>query len=579
MRLAGAASPLPDVGRSRRLDGARHSRLLVGAVCLAFLLLGLRLLPVGTDNLRLAGLFSTDEQLAGELLRTMIRDGNLGLSHFYSYGPLDLYLARLLLLPDSLAGPVSDRAILVALRLVSLLSGCGCLLLTYQLGRRLWSAAVGALAAALLALSPVLFAWSVTAHPDTPQLLFLLLALWVALPLPLCPNRRALAIASLCAALAFLSKYSGVLLLPLLLLSATVGRLRARDLAGRTSARLRQLVADWAVVGAVFALTFVALDPQALVEPRRFISQARAESELAHTGHLLLSGPSPLRWLLLLAGSDVLGPLTLVAGIGGIAVWFMRDRACLLRFAVLRPSTPAQRDDARYYAAGRAPLALWTLTYLIFLFAWVGDRQARYALPVLPGLTLFAAAAMLSALGRLSRTRGCKQQGDGSGPVRAHANNMLVLLCRSGVTIVVLAATLPPGLQLLHDVQREAARMQKPTIAERIAAGRWLATRFPPDAPLLYDAYAYIPPGFTHAQESFGLTGAQIDGLRPRVIVTDAAIRDRFFDPAAGARYRDGPAAYAAIAATYRALEADAFPGYELLRSFGPVHIYGRLGG
>jgi hypothetical protein len=659
----------------------------VALIVAAFLALGARLLDVGASDLNIAGLFSTDEQLTGQLLQAMVRHANLGLSHFFSYGPLDLYAARVLLWPYGILRPVSDQAILVALRLVSLLAGAACVLVTHLLGRRLWNARVGLLAAATLALSPTLLAWSTTAHPDTLQLLFILLCLRVAVELPLRPGRRLLALASTFAALAFASKYEGLLLLPVIWLAAAAGRAgvgpapsgcTVSGVGGETPEvatdcipaprgspadqkgsqadridRFRAWLLDAVASSAIFAMLFLLVDPSVLAEPRRFLSQARTESALAHGGHLFAAVASPAGWLRLLGGGDLLGPLGLLLGLAGLVAWtacdlrglpnppaplprkergdgmapasFSRkegggngteygrsqgssdrgersplpvhdDRAKRILRSVRGWAEPESCEPAptplpsqgrgrgigpsplpsegRGRGLGLSPLpskgrgrglgqgeracperlivAAWTLGTLMLLLVWVGDRQPRYALPVLPGLALYAGAALVWVADRL--------------PLRSVAAGMLLLV-----------VALPLGLRLAGYERAQVQRVDSPAIAERVAAGRWLAQVVGPQTPILSDAYAYLPPSFTDVRQSFGLTPAQIAAARPQIIVTDAEIRERFRDPARASTYRDGAAAYQQIAATYGMLEAGALPCFPLLRAFGSVRIYGRL--
>jgi MFS family permease len=69
---------------------------------------------------------------------------------------------------------------LVAALLPSLFTGLACLVFVFLLGRELWNAKTGLLAALLLSLSGVFFAASHSARPDLMVTLFLLIALWLA---------------------------------------------------------------------------------------------------------------------------------------------------------------------------------------------------------------------------------------------------------------------------------------------------------------------------------------------------------------------------------------------------------------
>ncbi len=537
---------------ARSSRGIRLKSLLPGgALALALLLfaaLGLRLIDVGAADLAVVGLFSTDEQLAGQLIRAMLLHNNLGLSHFYSYGPLDLYAARLALWPWALRHSVPDAAIITTLRAVSLLAGLGCIAISFVLGRRLWDSTTGALAAILLAMSPTTLAWSTTAHPDMLQLFWLLLGLLCAVRLISHRSRQLLMLGAVCASLAFATKYEGELLLPLLWLADLLGLLNARPKGGLPlGALLAAFASDAALSLALFAACFLLLDPSVLRERHEFLYQARLEAGLAHTGHLFRLSGGGVAWLGALAGADVLGPVLLAIGLAATAGW----TAISVRATVPAARTGALSGAAR--AQERLLLAFWTAGYLLFLFVWIADRQPRYALPALPGLAIFAAAALVG----LARRR----------PAAVLASALMVL---------TVAPVLPATLRYERAM---AGRMSEPLVRRRIEAGQWLAARTPANISLIADAYAYLPTSLTNVRVTFGLTQAEIAADRPQIIVTDAAIRDRFRDPSDAGRYVDGAQAYEQVAATYDALDAGQLACYPLRQRSGPESIYGLLPG
>jgi Dolichyl-phosphate-mannose-protein mannosyltransferase len=535
--------------RSKRVEFARGWGLpaLLGlTVAIVFLIGGARLIGIGADDFGIVGLFSTDEQLAGQLVEHMLQAGNLDLSHFYSYGPLDLYAARALLLPYQLTGRVDQRAIIVSLRLVSLAAGAGCLLVTYALGRRMWDAWAGAAGVAMLFSSVTFLSWSTTAHPDMLQLLFLLLGIWSASILVSSHTRGAsmawLLLGSFFAALAFATKYSGELLLPVLWVTSAVARngKASTDRPG-WPAQLGQAAVDIGCSAIVFLAIVSLLEVEALHDWHSFIYQVALEGGLAHNGHLLRAAVSPLGWLPVLASTDVLGPIGLVTGSIGLAAWTVADT----RRFISRPGASEWR---------RLPLELFTIGYLVFLLTWIGDQQARYALPVLPGLALAAGGSVvwLTRRGRLW----------------------------TFVAAAVLALALLPLLsQTAGFARAQSSRMNSASVADRVAAGRWMATRFPGGATVIADAYSYVPSSFASVYQSFGLTREMLQTMRPDVVVTNSAIRDRFRNPELGSQYVDGADAYNEIAATYKELESGRSLCYTQQNRFGPVAIYARLAG
>jgi 4-amino-4-deoxy-L-arabinose transferase-like glycosyltransferase len=508
-----------------------------------FLVVGAKLIGLGAGDFGIVGLFSTDEQLAGQLVKTMILAGNLGLSHFYSYGPLDLYVARVLLLPYQLVGSVDERSIAVALRLVSLLAGAGCLTVTCALGNRLWNGWAGVAGTALLLCSATFLSWSTTAHPDMLQLLWLLLGIWSATMI-MCTGskdsaRAWLLLGSVFAALAFATKYSGELLLPVLWIAAVASR------AGRGRFRQSQTVLGIALDVGLSAVVFVAvaalLEIAALREWRSLVFQMTLEAGLAHGGHLLRAAGNPAGWISVLASTAVLGPVGLGTGLIGLIAWTVVDARTFL----------SQRKTVAWM---RLPLELFTFGYLFFLLVWIGDLQARYALPILPGLAI-------------------------------SAGGIIVWFWKRGgmwtvISVAVLGLMLLPLLRQTVDfVRAQTARMDDPSVASRVAAGRWMATRWPNDASVVADAYSYTPSSFTNVSQSFGLTRELVQSMRPDVIVTNSAIRNRFLDSSMAGEYIDGAAAYQDIAETYSDLESGRIRCYAFQNRFGPVTIYSREAG
>jgi hypothetical protein len=540
---------------ARAASGARWASvtalapaLILVGLLLGFFLIGLRLIDIGAGDLGIVGLFSTDEQLAGQLVQTMIRHKDLGLSHFFSYGPLDLYAGRALLWAYGLFRTVSEESIVVALRLVSLAAGAGSACLVFVLGRKLWNSWTGLIAAAMVLSSSTFLAWSTTAHPDMLQLFWLLAGLLVAAKLAgdsLATERSRrclLLVGAACAGLAFATKYTGELLLPVLWLAAFLGRLGASNDAGmaRWRTQVRATAADVVLSCAAFAASFMALDPSAIGELRAFIYQMTLEAGLAHRGHLLQVSPDPAGWVRVLGSTGVIGPAGEAAGVIALAAWIYVDLRSVLR----------RSSDRRPLA--RLPLELFTAVYLALLLVWIGDQQPRYVLPALPGLCL-AAAAGIVWLAQLVRPWS--------------------LAMAAGVAVLAIAPLLPPARAL---AQSQLVRMRSPGVEQRIAAGDWLAANRTADTTVVADAYSYVPSSFANVTQSFGLTPGLIESVRPDIIITDASIRDRFSDPAVANHYIDGPAAYQEIASTYTRLETANLACYTTLESFGPVKIYGR---
>jgi 4-amino-4-deoxy-L-arabinose transferase-like glycosyltransferase len=546
---------VPDTARSmpprhppgRSIDARRRNPVVLpslAAVLIAalYVVLLARLLPIGIDDLGIAAVFSTDEALSGRIVRAMLDNRTLSPQHFFAYGALYHELATLALVPFAWLD-IGDRAVLLGLRAVSLAAGAATILLTYRLGARLSGPWTGVLAAALLACSAEMARWSITAHPDTLQLALIaggLLAV-VAVRDRASPGR--VTVAALLAGLAFGTKYGGLFLLPLIVLAAACA-LVEQGSSGRPL--LRRLALHAALAGAVFMLTFALTNPYALVEWRRFLTQFRAELDHARAGHVFAAGAGPWNWIRMVASPRGIGLTAFVTAATGWAL-LARGRATVPPGPLPWWRRLAARLDAR------ALVALWTLGYLLYLVAFIGLQEPRYALPALPGLAVAAAAAVTHIT---------------AGAPRAAVTAGLALL----------ALTFLPALRPLQDVYVD--RMAQTADAEnpRIAAGRWLAANVLPDAAVLVDAYVYVPPAFSRRTETFGLTVEQVQATRPVAIAVNDDIRGRFGDNTDADRYVDGADAFRQRAEAYAALEAGRLGCYRLIADFGPVRVYGDRG-
>lgn len=509
-----------------------------GLLALLYVLLLARLLPVGIDNLGIAAVFSTDEALSGRIVRAMVDGRTLSPSHFFSYGALYHEAAALLLLPFSWLD-VSDRAVLLSLRAVALASGVATILLTQRLGARLYGPWAGVLAAALLATSPELVRWSITAHPDTLQLALITGGLIAVVAVRERPAAGRVTMAALLAGLAFGTKYGGVLLLPVIVVASACALIDA-GVSGRPL--LRRLALHTALTGGVFVLAFVLTNPYAVVEWRRFLTQFQAEIEHARAGHVFDAQSGPWNWIRIVASPQGIG---LVAFIAAAADWV---RLAWLRLAAYQRPQAWWRRLAMALD-GRALIAAWTIGYLVYLIGFIGLQEPRYALPALPGIAVSAAG--LTMLLRRYRMWAAAIGG-----------------------LLLLVVTLLPAVGPLREISADRLAQQADGDNPRVAVGRWLAESVRPDATVLADAYVYLPPSMTERTETFGLTAEQVQAVRPVLIVVNDDIRGRFRDGDAE-RYVDGADAFGERERAYAALESGQLGCYRLLRDFGSVRVYG----
>lgn len=380
------------MGGSRWRHGLTLTVILVGAAAL-------RLYGIQWDG---GYLFHPDERqilvVADGLslpwppnLATLLSPASPWNPRFFSYGSLPIYLLRLC---SYLAGYINPAygslagSYLVG-RALSALFDVGTVGLIYLSGRRLYGAAVGLLAAALVALAVLHIQLAHFYVSDTPLAFFTLLTVLLAAR----ASERLRLSASIPLGLAWgCALATKVSVAPLAVPVALAWALAARQRHGQEPPRSGPLT-GLLCTGLVALATFALLEPYAILDHRTFVSDVVFESLMA-SGRI--DAPytrqyiGTLPYLYLIQQTAVWGlglPLGLAAW-GGMAAALVGAARRLWRRQAL--------------AAGGSLVALsWVVVY----FGLVGSLHAkflRYMLPITPLLCLFAAWG-LAALWRHCR--------------------------------------------------------------------------------------------------------------------------------------------------------------------------------
>ena len=196
------------------------------------------LLGRASENLRLVQAFSADEASVARPVAEAIamRTINLSLLTYMPRYP-HLYL-NTALLPLTLASyffPISERAIIIALRFISLCSAIGCVAVVFLLAQRFFGRTTAWLSGCLMCLIPSNTHYSIIAKPDITQLFFTICALYFAMAWvkDQAHKSRWLVLASALSGLAFATKYGGLHILAFIwaiaLLIAVSEQHRERD--------------------------------------------------------------------------------------------------------------------------------------------------------------------------------------------------------------------------------------------------------------------------------------------------------------------------------------------------------------
>jgi len=249
--------------------------------------------------------------------------------------------------------------IMVPQRMVIAAAGLASVWLTYLVGRRMHSPAVGLVAAAILALSPLHIDLSQLVRTDVQMTMFLLLSVYCALPLAEDYRRGPLVASAAMAGLAGATKWPGmlILLVPLAFILSGPGSLRETA---------------WRVLLSTLAATATLL----LVSPYLVLDYRTALGNLIVEGrprHLSQTSGGPLETLsfyLLEVLPGALGWPLLIAAAAGLALCLGRQPARKLVIPTMVPVVTF--------------LALISLQSIMW---------PRWAVPTLPFLALSAALA------------------------------------------------------------------------------------------------------------------------------------------------------------------------------------------
>jgi hypothetical protein len=275
--------------------------------------------------------------------------------------------------PDGVAGAFARNPALFYLagRLVTALFGTATLAVLYYTGRMTYGPAVGILAAGLLAVDLLHVRDSHWVTPDVPLTFLVTLATLCALRYWRDGRRADAGVAGLVVGLAAAMKYPGGLAF-LGLVAAHVARRPSLPAWGRVAGKDLILGAGLATLGFLLGTPFAMLTPAAFV--RGVLAELREVHTVqfgnetdapAYLFHLTYSLPEAMGWPLYLLA---------LAGLGwALAVRGARE-VVLLAFAV---------------------------PYLLVIATW-SARFERYALPLLPCLTLLAAVAVTQGVNWLS---------------------------------------------------------------------------------------------------------------------------------------------------------------------------------
>jgi 4-amino-4-deoxy-L-arabinose transferase-like glycosyltransferase len=320
---------------------------------------------------------SVDEPEIVERAFQMMRNGTLN-PNFFDYGQLTLYIQLIVSIVRFIVGAVAgdwsslgeatSASFYLWGRAVTAAFGVATVLVVFRTGMR-WGARHALLAAALMAVMPLHVRYSHFVLTDVPLTFFVALTMMLSLSAHERPTMKAFALAGMATGLAAAVKYNGGLALLMPLIACFMTR----------PARPSRLACSLAAIGGA-AAAFLISAPYTLLDLPGFLDRfasltaeyrrAAAPGEsgtILYLKHLRLQFALP--GMLLIAGGMIMGLIRAIRG------------------------------------PGRVPWAV-ALVFPIPYFLMVADQRiiyARYMLPLVPMLCIFAAAAVISGVSLLRR--------------------------------------------------------------------------------------------------------------------------------------------------------------------------------
>ncbi len=594
-----------------------------------FVWLATAMIPTASENIRLVSVFNSDEPTQLELLRQALSQGTLRID-YSQYGHLQFNLALIPLFLMSFLTPVTDQSIIISLRLVSAVAGAATVLCTFFLARRYFGRLVGWVSACLLCgISLNFIEWSVYAHPDVPQLFFLMLGLYFCCRLGGDKSRESLVLASASAGLAFACKYSGLFLLPVIWLVAVGGNAGRDEVGPFRSAAL--LVRKWArglTLAAGIGSVSLGLVMRVELVARLLTSDGAVESSnlpvirefrilLGATGCVLIV-LGILRWpWRLLARSDFLARTLSQVGISVaafITAFVIGSPFSLWKLNFLYGMISQSRHVAfGHYFRGEGGVQGWLsllvsqdllgVTFaamaavgLLYLFHDLATKEAqhlsigqRLAGPVIrPEVILWLWVLLyLGFLVMRVRMMEPRYLLPVFPVLIILAGQFLAQLARASLDAVSRKFAVPVLVLFLvlgaADFASSITRVQEFRATERlrvekspaVRAGLWLAETFEADSRVLYDSYSYVPPAFAEAQLTFAGTSEDLEIFAPDVVIVSEEISQRFVDPTKASQFGAGEAQYREHLQYYRGLRDGSF-GFTQMMNFGKVQVYAK---
>jgi hypothetical protein len=455
-------------------------------ILLFFLVFGnLVSISYGVESLNLIRVFSDDETLAVYNVLTNAKYNDINPRGIYQYGYFYHTTGFLIIKALEYFGfKVDAMLVALVLRLISLISYALAGLLTYKIFTLSFKGAkVFGLILVLLFLSIPGFAyWSRFVHPDTLQVLLILLAALVAFSKHKAVN---VLLASVFAGMAFGTKYSGIFILPFLFLPYF---LYSMNHSPKNKKFWLKMISIFILAILVFLIMWIVTNPYAIQNLDELQRDYSWVQKYVTRGHAKAESTNPFLWFTLLWKQfGWLNGMVVIAGITML----------LISLLVMVKKDGLKKFIGDHTHRNVLTSILYITGSLIYLMLIINMRRPRYMFHFLPFIPIIA-------------MYGCQKISD------LFKSNLMkqfiVVILFFSVSFLTLDTLAEPSTATLkHD-------------HEYIKAGKFLAQNANWNSKILADPYSYVPPEFKLVIFEWDIDESKIKKFRPDIIILNAKV-------------------------------------------------------
>lgn len=557
-------------------------------------------------NQRLTLAFDSDEALHIDIISNALKN-NAWVFPMHSYGHLFFYIALFIVKIVSLFHLVNDQTILIVLRTISLIATFLSCVALFDFLRPTFDRVFSWIIPISLMTIPLNLAeYSLISHPDTLQLLFVVLGVNQISKHIETNQQKHLYFASVFAGLAFSTKYSGLFVLILIWMVALTTSYSTK----RTSQHLPQipskaihLFSSLLLVGVFCSAYYFDIDKllgffggrtslnsheiDQFTKIRRLLLLAAPLGILAipFTKKLTERVGSVVFWStliffsifsltspgLLLGLGFVKGMLaeSLHVGFGhsfrasrNIFEWFpiLFSKDLLgIGLGVFALSTLAlqiyllarRRCFGSHSEAKLALCAIWSSLYFGYVLFRVNYREARYLFIILPHLLTLSFFGLHWTLGQFSKSK---------------------TYYKVALTAIFLLL-LTNGIQRVLQFKTQRSELGAENSPAQIS-GNWLKDNYPEGIKVAQDYYTYVPPYFTKVKKDWTWTLRELKDFEPQVVVVNTRQAARFEDKTLANDYFHGSEAFQETHNFYSYFLRSKNTNYRLVFQMDPIRIY-----